>query len=179
MDFLPRVLMRPLMTGLMTVPAWAEDTAVHALAPEPGDEVELDEVVELDPAVVEFVPPKPLSAVVPFPAVPPAPVSVVLVAVVPFPFPSTCLFWKLGSTNAPWSMSATSESVTESFLVSQGSPLPLLAVHPSSVYVAPSMTELYPPEIVSLVSVGMMYNCPLEMYTLFGEFVVISNSPFL
>lgn len=47
------------------------------------------------------------------------------------------------------------------------------------MYVELSITALYPPEIVSLVSVGMMYSCPFEMYTLFGEFVVISNSPFL
>lgn len=31
----------------------------------------------------------------------------------------------------------------------------------------------------SLVRVGMMYSCPLEMYTLLGELVVISNSPVL
>ena len=149
----------------MTVPAWAEDTAVHPSVPPLPVDVELDEVVEFVPLPV---------VVVLFPVAVP-PVSVVFVVVV-FPFPVACLFW-WGSTNAPWSLTpATHQRIT---LVSRAQDLPLLAVHPSSVYVAPSITELYPPEIVSLVSVGMMYSCPLETYTLLSEFVVISNSPFL
>lgn len=80
--------MRPLMAGLMTVPAEDEETAVHAFPVGPEDEVELEEVVEL----VEFVPP---------PLMVPPPVTVPLVEVVPLTevpfmavvFPSvSCLF---------------------------------------------------------------------------------------
>lgn len=91
--------------GLITVPACAEDTAVHALAPPPVEDVELDEVVEL----VELVPP---AMVVPFPVVvPPLPVVVVVVlpVAVLFPFPVTCLFWA-GNTYAPWSFTPTTTS---------------------------------------------------------------------
>ena len=104
MVFFPRVLMRPLMTGLITVPAWAEETAVHPLAPL-EDDVELDGVVEL----VEFVPPLmvPPPVVVLFPVVVPLVVPLPEVVVVLFPFPVDCLFWP-GSTNAPWSLTPSS-----------------------------------------------------------------------
>ena len=118
-DFLPRVLMRPLMTGLITVPTCSDDIAVHAFPPpllDEPDDVEFVGVVEL----VELVPPPtplPNPVVVPFPV---PPVSVVFVAVaVPFPLPLpkpplpvSCLFRKLGSTNAPWSLIPTTKLST-------------------------------------------------------------------
>lgn len=123
------------MTGLMTVPEDAEETAVHGFDDRPPEVVLLLAVVELLDVVLfpdEVEPP----VVVELPVVVPLPV------VFPLPPPpvACCLFWRMksarggadGSTQAPMSV------------------VPLDAVHPSRVYVAPSMTAPYPPLIESL-----------------------------
>lgn len=99
--------MRPLMTGLMTVPEDAEETAVHGFDDRPPEVVLLLAVVELLDVVLfpdEVEPP----VVVELPVVVPLPV------VFPLPPPpvACCLFWRMksaregadGSTQAPMSV---------------------------------------------------------------------------